>query len=254
MFLEIRPIDILDISLVALLLFQLYKLIRGTVALKIFFGLFSFIVFWLLVNALGMELLGSILDAVVSVGVIAIIVLFQEEIRNFFLLLGSRYKFDKWFSLEKVMAKNQSGMLNIYINPIVQACENLAKSKTGALIIITNQSELVDIAKTGDLLNANISSPLLESIFFKNSPLHDGAVIINRNKIKAARCILPISHNTDVPKNLGLRHRAGLGVAQSTDAQVIIVSEENGTMSFAQGGKITYNITKDQLKNYLLYN
>ena len=102
------------------------------------------------------------------------------------------------------------------------------------------------------MLNANISAPLLESIFFKNSPLHDGAVIINRNKIKAARCILPISHNTDVPKKLGLRHRAGLGVAQSTDAQVIIVSEESGNISFAQGGKITYNVTKDQLKNFLL--
>jgi diadenylate cyclase len=254
MFLEIRPIDILDITLVALLLYQLYKLIRGTVALKIFFGLFSFIVFWLLVNALGMELLGSILDAVVSVGVIAIIVLFQEEIRNFFLLLGSRYKFDKWFSLDKVMAKNQSGMLNIYINPIVQACENLSKSRTGALIIITNQSELVDIAKTGDLLNANISSALLESIFFKNSPLHDGAVIINQNKIKAARCILPISHNTDVPKKLGLRHRAGLGVSQSTDALVIIVSEENGKISYAKGGKITYNISKEELKRFLMTN
>ena len=129
MFLEIRPIDILDITLVALLLYHLYKLIRGTVALKIFFGLFSFIVFWLLVNALGMELLGSILDAVVSVGVIAIIVLFQEEIRNFFLLLGSRYKFDKWFSLEKVMAKNQSGMLNIYINPLFRLAKTLQNRK-----------------------------------------------------------------------------------------------------------------------------
>lgn len=252
MFLDLRPIDILDITLVALLMYQLYKLIRGTVALKIFFGLFSFIVFWLLVNALEMELLGSILDAVISVGVIAIIVLFQEEIRKFFLLLGSRYNFSKWFSLEKVMATNQSGMLNIYVNPIINACEKMAGSKTGALIIITNQSELVDITKTGELLNANISSSLLQSIFFKNSPLHDGAVIINRNKIKAAQCILPISHNTDVPSNMGLRHRAGLGVAQSTDAQVIIISEETGKISFAQNGKLKLNITKDELRELLL--
>lgn len=251
MFLELRPIDILDITLVALLLYQLYKLIRGTVALKIFFGLFSFIVFWLLVNALEMELLGSILDAVVSVGVIAIIVLFQEEIRKFFLLLGSRYKFDKWFSWEKVMATNKTGMMNIYINPIVKACENMSASKTGALIIITNQSELVDITKTGVLLNANISAALLQNIFFKNSPLHDGAVIINRNKIKAASCILPISHNTDISKDLGLRHRAGLGVAQSTDAQVIIISEETGSISFAQNGKLTHRITTEQLREFL---
>ncbi len=251
MFLEVRPIDILDIILVAILLFQLYKLIKGTVALKIFFGVFSFIIFWVLVNALEMELLGSILDNVVSVGVIALIVLFQEEIRKFLLMVGSRYKFEKWFSLEKVMAKNESGLLNIYVNPVVQACKQMAAVKTGALIIITNQSELVDIAKTGELLNANISVSLIESIFFKNNPLHDGAVVINRNKIKAARCILPISHHMDLPKELGLRHRAGVGISQTTDAKVIIVSEENGKMSYAYKGVLTRDVTAEKLKEFL---
>lgn len=252
MFLEVRPIDILDIILVAILLFQLYKLIKGTVALKIFFGVFSFIIFWVLVNALEMELLGSILDNVVSVGVIALIVLFQEEIRKFLLIVGSRYKFEKWFSLEKVMAKNDTGMLNIYVNPVVNACKKMAKTKTGALIIITNQSELVDIAKTGELLNANISVSLIESIFFKNNPLHDGAVVINRNKIKAARCILPISHHMELPKELGLRHRAGVGISQTTDAKVIIVSEETGMMAYAHKGKLTRGVSEEDMKEFLM--
>jgi diadenylate cyclase len=254
MFFNIRAIDILDIFLVAILFFQLYRLIRGTVALKIFFGLFSLIVFWLLVNALKMELLGSILNALISVGAIAIIVLFQSEIRSFLLLVGSRYKFGRWFSTENVLASNRSGMLSIYINPIVTACHHMSDSKTGALIIITNQSDLVDITKTGELLNANISSSLIESIFFKNSPLHDGAVIINKNKIKAASCILPLSHNTNLPKNLGLRHRAGLGVSQSTDAQVIIVSEETGSISYCFRGELHYDLTIDTLKDYLKKN
>lgn len=251
MFLKIRPIDILDIILVAVLLFQLYKLIKGTVALKIFFGVFSFIVFWVLVNALEMELLGSILDNVVSVGVIALIVLFQEEIRKFLVMIGSRYNFGKWLALDKVLAKNDSGMLNIYINPIVQACAKMALQKTGALIILTNQSELVDITKTGELLNANISESLIESVFFTNNPLHDGAMIINRSKIKAARCILPISHHLELPKELGLRHRAGLGVSRMTDAKVIMVSEETGDISIAYKGELTRKITEEQLREFL---
>ena len=253
-FLQIRFIDILDIFLVAFLLFQLYRLIKGTVALNIFVGLFLFIVFWLMVKALNMDLTGSILDNLISVGVIAIIVLFQEEIRKFLLLIGSKYNFNQWFSLDKVMAKGESGMLNIYIKPIVSAVERMAETKTGALIIIARSSELLDVSKTGELLNAVISSAMLESIFFKNSPLHDGAVIIAQNKIKAARCILPISHNTDLPSSLGLRHRAALGISQKTDAQVIIVSEETGNISFAQGGKLTVAISSLELKTLLVGN
>lgn len=250
-FLDIRLLDLLDIFLVAVLFYQVYKLMKGTVAIKIFIGLFSFIVLWLVVKALDMELLGTILDNLVSVGVIAIIVLFQEEIRSFFTMIGSRYKFSKWFTLDKVLVKNRSGMLKIYVKPIVQACQKFSKSKTGALIIISKSSELVDVAKTGELINAVISSSLLENIFFKNSPLHDGAVIITNNKIKAAQCILPVSHDTNLPSNLGLRHRAGLGIAQKTDAQVVIVSEENGRISYAHEGKLKYNISVDKLTDLL---
>lgn len=200
-----------------------------------------------------MKLIGSILDAIVSVGAIAVIVLFQEEIRRFLLILGTQYKFKKWFNLEKILVKNKkSGMMNIYIKPIVDACEDLASTKTGALIIITKTSELLDIVKTGELVNASISPLLIENIFFKNAPMHDGAMIISNNKIKAAQCILPISHNTDLPKNLGLRHRAGLGISQKSDALVIIISEERGEISFAYNGKLTRNITPEQLKKLLM--
>ena len=251
-FLGIRFLDFIDILLVAFLLYQLYKMIKGTVAINIFIGVFILILTWLLVKALHMKLIGSILDAIVSVGAIAVIILFQEEIRRLFLVLGTRYNTRRWFNLDSVMAKNEkSGMMNIYINPIVDACENLASTKTGALIIITKSSELIDIVKTGELVNSVISPVLIENIFFKDAPMHDGALIITNNKIKAAQCILPISHNTDLPKNLGLRHRAGLGIAQKSDAMVIIVSEERGEISFAQDGKLTRNITPNQLKDLL---
>lgn len=253
-FLEIRFIDILDIFLVAFLLFQLYRLIKGTVALNIFIGLFLFIVFWLMVKALNMDLTGSILDNLISVGVIAIIVVFQEEIRKFLLLIGSKYNFNRWITLDKLMAKDSAGMLKIYIKPIVNSVEKMADDKTGALIIIANSSELLDITKTGELLNSSISSALLETIFFKNSPLHDGAVIISQNKIKAARCILPISHNTNLPGQLGLRHRAALGISQKSDAQAIIVSEETGNISYAKDGKLNLNISIIELQQLLMNN
>lgn len=251
-FLGIRFLDIIDIILVAFLIYQIYKLIKGTIAINIFIGVFTLILSWLLVKALNMKLISSILDAIVSVGAIAVIVLFQEEIRRFLLLIGSRYSANSWFKMENIMAQNKkSGMLNIYIKPVVEACENLASTKTGALIIITKTSELLDIVKTGELINSMISPRLLENIFFKNSPMHDGAVVITENKIKAAQCILPISHNTDLPKDLGLRHRAGLGISQSSDARVIIISEERGEISYAENGVLTKDITPDQLKSLL---
>lgn len=246
-----RFIDLIDIFLVAVLMYQLYKITKGTVAVNILIGLFSFIGFWFIVKALNMELLGGILDTLVSVGAIALIVLFQQEIRKFLLLIGSRYNVSSWFALDKVLVKNKAGMLKIYVKPIVKACMNMSRTKTGALIIISKSSDLLDITKTGELLNSVISSAVLESIFFKNSPLHDGAVIISQNKVKAARCILPISHNTDLPDELGLRHRAGLGIAQSTDAQVVIVSEESGNVSYAHKGKLVHDITFDDLTSYL---
>ncbi|SFE76222.1 diadenylate cyclase CdaA [Thermophagus xiamenensis] len=252
-FLEIRFIDLVDIFLVAYLMFRLYKLIKGTVALNIFIGIFSFIVFWLLIKSLKMELSSTILDNFVNVGVLAIIVVFQQEIRRFLLLLGSRYNLHNKFSFERFFEGKSrgAGMMNIYIKPVVQACDYFTRTRTGALIVITKNSELLDFVHTGELLNAVISRRLLETIFFKNNPLHDGAVIINRNKIKAAGCILPVSQNMDIPKRFGLRHRAGMGITESTDAVAIVVSEERGRISFFQNGRGEFNISVEELEKRL---
>ncbi|WP_010665044.1 diadenylate cyclase CdaA [Marinilabilia salmonicolor] len=250
-FLEIRFIDLVDIFLVAYLMYRLYKLIKGTVALNIFIGIFAFIVFWLVIKSLNMDLSSTILDNFVNVGVLAIIVVFQQEIRRFLLLLGSKYNLHNKFSFDRFFESKSAGMMNIYIKPVVQACEDCARTKTGALIVITKNSELLDFVHTGELLNAVISRRLIESVFFKNSPLHDGAVIINRNKIKAAGCILPVSQNMELPKRFGLRHRAGMGITESTDAVAIVVSEERGRISFFQNGRGEYNISIEELEKRL---
>ncbi|WP_291859833.1 diadenylate cyclase CdaA [Marinilabilia sp.] len=250
-FLEIRFIDLVDIFLVAYLMYRLYKLIKGTVALNIFIGIFAFIVFWLVIKSLNMDLSSTILDNFVNVGVLAIIVVFQQEIRRFLLLLGSKYNLHNKFSFDRFFDSKSAGMMNIYIRPVVTACEDFAKSKTGALIVITKNSELLDFVHTGELLNAVISRRLIESVFFKNSPLHDGALIINRNKIKAAGCILPVSQNMELPKRFGLRHRAGMGITESTDAVAIVVSEERGRISFFQNGRGEYNISIEELEKRL---
>ncbi len=250
-FLEIRFIDLVDIFLVAYLMYRLYKLIKGTVALNIFIGLFAFIVFWLMIKALNMQLSSTILDNFVNVGVLAIIIVFQQEIRRFLLLLGSRYNLPSKFSFERMFESKSPAMMSFYIKPVVKACEGFARTHTGALIVITKDSELLDFVHTGELINGVISKQLLGSIFFKNSPLHDGAVIINRNKIKAAGCILPVSQNMEMPKRYGLRHRAGMGITEATDAVAIIVSEERGQISFFQRGKGEYNISLVDLEKRL---
>ena len=250
-FLDIRFIDLVDIVLVAYLMFRIYKLIKGTVALNIMIGIAAFGLFWFIINIFNMQLSTSIMDKVVSVGVIAFIVVFQQEIRRFLLLLGSRYNVTNRFSMEKVFMSESKGMMNIYNKPVVRACMSLAKTKTGALIVITKDSELLDYVQTGELINGVISSQLLENIFFKNSPLHDGAVIITGNKIKAAGCILPVSQNTDLPKRVGLRHRAAMGITESTDAHAIVVSEETGRISFFSKGKMEMGVTDEELQGYL---
>ncbi len=250
-FLEIRFIDLIDITLVAYLMFRVYKLIRGTVAQNIFFGLFAFIVFWIFIKFLNMELTATILDTIVNVGVIALIVVFQQEIRRFFLLIGTKYNISNKFSLEKIFSGHSTGVMNIYDKPIVRCCANLAKTKTGALIVISRKSELLDYVQTGELVNAVISSRLLENIFFKNSPLHDGAVIVAQNKIKAAGCILPVSQRYDFPKKFGLRHRAAMGVTEATDACAIVVSEETGKISFFNAGEINHGLTPEELEKLL---
>jgi diadenylate cyclase len=238
LFIKIRILDIIDILLVAYLMFQVYLLIRGTAAMNIFIGILSVYILWIIVKALNMQLLGSILGQVIGVGVIALIVVFQQEIRRFLIFIGNRYLKSNRLSFEKVFPVVFGSQPNIKIKSIIKACMNMAKSKTGALIVLGRKSELSVFAETGDIVDANTSSRLLESIFNKNSPLHDGAVIIINDRIAAARCVLPVSENLNLPPKFGLRHKAGLGMSEQTDSLVIIVSEETGSISLAEHGNI----------------
>ncbi|GAB7087235.1 diadenylate cyclase CdaA [Marinifilum fragile] len=250
-FITLGLFDILDILLVAFLLYQVYLLIRGTVAINIFVGLFLFYLTWMFVRALNMELLSTILGQFIGVGVIALIIVFQPEIRKFLLILGSRYNINQKFSLENWFGKDEVGFEKQEIASIVSACEHMSKSKTGALIVIAKNSDLQPYAETGKIVNSRVSGTLLESIFFKNSPLHDGAVIIANNRILAARCILPVTDSTNIPGSLGLRHRAAIGMSQATDSHVITVSEETGNISYIMGGNIKVRITGADLKKFL---
>jgi uncharacterized protein (TIGR00159 family) len=247
-FIALRWLDVVDILIVAFIMYQLYMLIKGTVAINIFIGIASIYLLWLVVKALNMQLLGSILGQVISVGVIALIIVFQQEVRRFLLMLGSRYLSQ---SLEKLLNLNAPEIKNVKIKQIARACSFLSDHKVGALIIISRKSSLSLYSETGDVLNADTSSRLLESIFNKNSPLHDGAVIIKDDKIHAARCILPVSENPDLPANYGLRHRAALGVTEHTDAIAIIVSEETGGISIADSGRIDHELSRESLTQFL---
>ena len=252
LFITIRFLDVLDILLVAFLLYQLYMLIKGTVAFNIFIGLFLVYLFWLLVKALDMELLGSFMGQFISVGVLALIVVFQPEIRRFLLLIGSNDQVNKFLRVDKLFSADaHKTASNQQIKAIVKACENLARTKTGALIVIAQKSELKEYARTGEKLSARISDALLEAIFFKNAPLHDGAVIIIGNKIIAARCILPITENEHLDPSLGLRHRAAIGVTEETDALAIIISEERGKISYAENGELKRDISSAELSKML---
>ncbi len=250
-FITIGIFDIIDILLVAFLLYQLYMLIRGTVAINIFVGLFLFYLMWLLVRALNMQLLSSILGQFIGVGVIALLIVFQQEIRKFLLMVGSRYNFNQNIKFFRWLSFDEKSFKEKEIDSIVTACIHMSETKTGALIVITKQTKLDSYAATGKIINSRISGTLLETIFFKNSPLHDGAVIIAGNKILAARCILPVTDNRNIPGSLGLRHRAAIGMSQNTDAHIITVSEETGNISYVKGGNIKVRITAEELRTFL---
>jgi diadenylate cyclase len=246
-FITIRFLDILDILLVALLLFQLYRLIKGTVAFNIVIGLFSLYLLWLIVKALNMQLLGSIMGQFIGVGVLALIIVFHPEIRKFLVFIGTNYNVNRVLSLDKLFGTSKGRTVEEeQIEILAEACFSLSKSKTGALIVIARTSELGDQIRTGEMLNAQISSSLLRTIFFKNTPLHDGAVVIKNNIIVAAGCILPLTQR-DVDKTLGLRHRAAIGITENTDAVAIIVSEERGSVSFVDEGDIKRRISREVL-------
>lgn len=246
--------DFIDILLVATMLYYIYRLMRESRSLNVFVGIMIFIVVWLFVSqVLEMRLMGTILDKLVSVGVIALIVLFQEDIRKFLYNLGAHQRVRtivKLFSPKRSSEKNKA-RLKKNIMPIVMACMSMSKQKVGALIVVERGQSLGDIIATGDTINADINQRLIENIFFKNSPLHDGAMVISHNRIYAAGCILPVSHNLDIPKELGLRHRAALGMSQESDALCIIVSEETGGISIAQGGHFRLRLTAEELEKEL---
>ena len=230
-FLNISFVDILDILLVGLLIYQIFKLIRGTAAMGIFLGILVILFAWIIVDALNMKLTSAIISQVIGVGAIAIIILFQQEIRRFLLHLGMRYmKTGKRTGLFRFFfGQSRKTELNSRsVNEIVEACVRMSDDRTGALIIIPHLSRLDTIIETGDLIDARISHRLIMNIFFKNSPLHDGAMIVSGDRIVAARCTLPISENPNLPSHFGMRHKAAIGITEETDADAIVVSEENG--------------------------
>ncbi len=250
-FIQIKLIDVIDIVLVALLMYVLYNLLKGTAAINIFLGIIAIFILWRFVLLLEMEMLSQILGAFISVGFIALIIVFQPEIRQFLLLVGTPRFLDKMRKRFGFFKFSPGRFNELDVDPIVSACRRMSLSKTGALIVIARLNELNQFADTGQIMDAKISDELLTSIFFKNSPLHDGAVIILHNKIHAARTIMPVSAKKTISGNLGLRHRAAMGITEKTDALAIIVSEETGHISYSQFGKMTLNITPSQLKNLL---
>ena len=240
-------IDFIDIILVAAIMFWIYRATRGTNAPYIISGIIMIYLMWVVVRTLNMELLSNILGQFVSVGVIALIIVFQPEIRRFLQMIGMRQK--RFNFIARIFNRNDNTSVTI-IAPIVQACREMSAHKTGALIVIGRQSDLRLITEGGIAIDAKISTPLLENIFFKNAALHDGAVVIEGDRIVAAKCILPVTQS-DVPKSYGTRHRAAIGMSEISDAIILVVSEETGGISIAHGGTIHRDIAPDQLANLL---
>jgi uncharacterized protein (TIGR00159 family) len=248
-FLEVSIVDVLDIGLVSFLLFQVYSLMRGSVAVRIFVGFLSLYLIYLVVRAAEMELLSAILGQFMGVGVIAAIILFQQEIRKFLLLLGKTTSFnsENGFLSNLPWKKRKKGD-EFNITPLIEASKSLGGTNTGALIVLSKGSELKFYAESGDLIDAIVSKRLLISIFNKTSPLHDGAVIIHKGRISAARCVLPVTEK-DVPAQFGLRHKAAIGMSEATDTVILIVSEETGQLSVARNGTIYHNLSNQEIRS-----
>lgn len=246
-FLELTLLDVLDILLVAFLLYQLYRLIKDTVAINVLIGVAAIFVIWKLVQALQMELLSEILGKFIGVGVIALVIVFQQEIRKFLLVIGSTNftRRRKFFRQLKWLRDEDK---EVEIDEIVSACEYMSRTKTGALMVIERESKLGFYRDTGTEINAKLSARLLESIFNKHSPLHDGAVIISGDQIVAAGCILPITDKTSIPSRFGLRHRAAIGITEKTNALALVVSEETGEVSLADDDEFINKIALENLR------
>lgn len=250
-FLEVSWFDFIDIGLVSILLYQVYKLIRGSIAVNIFLGLLALYLVYLMVRAAQMELLSTILGQFMGVGVIAMIVLFQPEIRKFLLVLGRSTEFRENFL--KTLSNLRHGYHDDFdIAQVMEAAKTLRATKTGALIVFTRDSELKFYAQTGDMLDAEVNKRLLLSIFNKHSPLHDGAVIIYKGRVKAARCVLPVSENDHLPPHFGLRHRAAVGMSENTDTLLMAISEETGRLILARNGKYIRSLKLKQVEQKIL--
>ncbi len=237
-FLDFKITDILDIILVAILLYYIYKLVRGSVAINIFIGIVIVWGFWKLTELLGMEMISSMVGAFMQVGLIALIIVFQQEIRKFLLMIGSTNFANKRNFFKHFKFLKQEGLsTSIDVDAILSACKNMSSTKTGALMVIQRNNSLDFVKSSGDKMYIEISQPIIESIFYKNSPLHDGAAIIVNNYIVATRVILPVSNERNIPLHYGLRHRAAVGITEKTDALALIVSEETGDIAYIKNGE-----------------
>jgi diadenylate cyclase len=250
-FLEVSLVDFIDIALVSVLLYQVYKLIRGSIAVNIFLGILALYLVYLIVRAAQMELLATILGQFMGVGVLAMIILFQPEIRKFLLVIGRGTEFRD--NIFKTIANWRNQYQEDFdVDQIIEAAKTLKASKTGALIVFSRDTELKFYAETGDPLDSRLTKRLLLSIFNKYSPLHDGAVIIHKARIKAARCVLPVSENDNLPPNFGLRHRAAVGMSENTDTLVMAISEETGRLVLARNGKYLRGLKLKQVETKIL--
>ncbi|MDO6810395.1 diadenylate cyclase CdaA [Zobellia galactanivorans] len=247
-FLEFKVTDVLDIFLVAVLLYYIYKLVRGSVAINIFIGIVIVWGFWKLTELLGMEMISSMVGAFMQVGLIALIIVFQQEIRKFLLMIGSTNFANKRNFIKHFKFLRQDGAsVSVDVDAILAACKKMSSTKTGALIIIERNNSLDFVRSSGDKMYIEVNKPILESIFYKNSPLHDGAAVIENNYIVATRVILPVSNERNIPLRFGLRHRAAVGITEKTDALALVVSEETGNISYIKNGKFTDYGSIDEL-------
>jgi uncharacterized protein (TIGR00159 family) len=251
-FLEVSWVDLIDIGLVAILLYQVYKLIRGSIAVNIFLGILSLYLVYLIVRAAQMELLAKILGQFMGVGVLAMIILFQPEIRKFLLVIGRSAEINRDNIFKSINNLRYGFHDDFDVHQLIEAVKSLKATRTGALVVFSRDSELKFYCETGDYLNAEVNKRLILSVFHKSSPLHDGAIIIYKGRIKAARCVLPVSENDHLPPHFGLRHRSAIGMSETTDTLVMAISEETGRLILARNGKFVRGLKFKQVEQKIL--
>lgn len=244
-------IDFIDVFLVAILLYYIYKLVKGTVAINIFIGIIIIYLVWKVTDLMEMQMLHNIFDGFMKVGIIALIVVFQPEIRKFLLMVGSTNLSGRGKLFNKIKFLKSDIETETNVDAIVSACHKMGSTKTGALIVLERNNNLDFLVNTGDEMNIKVTQPIIESIFFKNSPLHDGAIIIDNNIVKATRVILPVNNEKNIPQRFGLRHRAAVGITEKTDAIALVVSEETGQISYIINGEFVMFDNTEELLNLL---